>query len=262
MTIKKSAALENTTPQQISFDLLRDFGLSESEAKVYVYLLERGTEVRGSKIAEATGLHRQYVYLSLEKLIALGLVEAIPYGKQHKYTARPPTVIEKIAKKRMLAASDLVAELHKFSTIGHEQDFEVVQGDRAIREYEFNYAENTTDEEELIIGGSSDGFVRTMGAHLDEYLQIKRANHVRVKYIGSSQELESYKKYLGIFPNQEYRFMEQLPPGGAHVVVRKESVSFYSFLNPPLVYVLKSPVVAESYKKFFMMLWNLAGVEK
>ena len=31
-----------------------------------------------------------------------------------------------------------------------------------------------------------------------------------------------------------------------------------SFLNPPLVYVIKSPVVAQHYKAYFMMLWEMA----
>ena len=32
-----------------------------------------------------------------------------------------------------------------------------------------------------------------------------------------------------------------------------------SFLNPPLVYVIKSPVVAQHYKVYFMMLCGMAG---
>ena len=31
-----------------------------------------------------------------------------------------------------------------------------------------------------------------------------------------------------------------------------------NFLNPPLGYVINSPVVAQHYKAFFMMLWEMA----
>ena len=57
----------------------------------------------------------------------------------------------------------------------------------------------------------------------------------------------------------ETRFFETLPEGATHMVVRKDSVSFFSFLRPSLLYVIKSPVVAEDYKQFFMMLWDMAG---
>ena len=52
--------------------------------------------------------------------------------------------------------------------------------------------------------------------------------------------------------------MEKLPKGKTHMVIRPDTVSFYSFLNPPLVYVVKSPIIAENYKNFFLMLWEMA----
>ena len=52
--------------------------------------------------------------------------------------------------------------------------------------------------------------------------------------------------------------MALLPSGVTHIVIRDEIVSFFSFPNPPLVYVIKSPVVAQNYKAFFMMLWGMA----
>lgn len=53
--------------------------------------------------------------------------------------------------------------------------------------------------------------------------------------------------------------MQRLPQGVAHMVVRKDSVSFYSFFNPPLIYIVKSEVVAKNYEQFFLMLWGMAG---
>ena len=52
--------------------------------------------------------------------------------------------------------------------------------------------------------------------------------------------------------------MEKLPKGKTHMVICLDTVSFYSFLNPPLVYVVKSKEVAQNYKAFFMMLWEMA----
>lgn len=238
---------------------LKDFGLTENESLLYMYLLQKGKDIGGSKIAVGTGLHRQYVYVSLERLLQLRLVESVAYGKQKKYKARPPSELEKISKLRMLQTNDLVQELNKISAIGNEQDFEVLQGNDAIRQHEIAYAyECVTEETEFIIGGHSEGFTQLMGEGLDEYLHEKNKKKIKVFYLGNEKERELYKQYIGILPNQEYRFMEELPQGVAHMVVRNNSVLFFSFLNPPLLYIIKSPVVAENYKQFFMMLWNMA----
>ena len=260
MTVKKHSITKNEeTKEDFILKQLTYFGLTENEATLYMYLLQKGKESGGSKIAQGTGLHRQYVYISLEKLLKLNLVEAVTYGKQKKYKARPPSELEKISKKRMLETSDLVLELNKISTIGHEQDFEVLQGTEAIRRFEIDHVyECEVEEEEYIIGGHSVGFTNLMGESLQEYLNEKNKKKVRVFYIGNDNERELYKQYIGILPNQQYRFMSDLPQGVSHMVIRNNNVMFFSFLNPMLLYVIKSPVVANNYKQFFMMLWRLA----
>ncbi len=241
-------------------DALTAWGLLKSEAEVYLYLLQKSDESGGSKIAIGTGLHRQYVYVALEKLMGMNLVEAVTFGKHKKYKARSPLEIEKITRKRSIAANDLVYELNKISAIHNDQDFEVLQGAKQIQQFEMDYAyESEKGEEEFIIGGHSKGFTDLMGDQLEEYLEEKDKKSIKVHYLGSENERALYEKTILSRSNQERRFMKDLPQGVTHMVIRKGSVLFYSFLTPPLVYVIKSETVAENYKQFFMMLWNMAG---
>lgn len=235
------------------------FGFSENEARVYVTLLEHGKELGGTKLALITNLHRQYVYLSLPRLIKRGLVEEVRHGKQSRYKARSPQALEQFGRKKAIEAGDLAHELNQISTVGNEQDFEVIQGVRAIQEYELQHAQHVEEGEvECIIGGASNAFGELMDDTLSEYLDIKGSNGVHVKYLGTEDEREFYtREYIGKFPNQEYRFLKKLPKGKTHMLVRKNTVSFYSFLTPPLVYVIKSPQIADNYRDFFNMLWEM-----
>lgn len=266
MTVKKDKLL-NKAKNDEEYKLIErlvNFGFSRNESLIYIYLLHKGTETGGTKIAIGTGLHRQYVYISLPLLIKEGLVEEIKYGKQSKYKARPPHVLETIGRKKALVAGDLARDLNNISAIGNEQDFEVIQGKRAIQEYEFMYVKHATEnDEEFIIGGASSSvFVEIMGDTLKEYLEEKKKKKIKVKYIGTEDEKDFYQNSIGKFENQDSRFLKKLPKGKTHIVVRKESVSFFSFLNPPLVYVLKSKEIADNYRSFFNMLWEMAEEQK
>jgi len=254
MTKKKPA-----TEDQFLIDGLAAWGLSRAEAEVYVYLLQKTGESGGSKIAIGTGMHRQYVYIALEKLISIGLVEAVTFGKHKKYKARSPLEIEKITRKKSIVASDLVHKLSKISAIHNDQDFEVLQGAKKIQQYEMDYAESAQpNEEEYIIGGNSHGFEEVMGDTLDEYTSIKDGKQMRVLYLGGdSAETERYREQKSFTA----RTLPGFPKGETHMVIREDTVLFFSFLTPPLVYVIKSKTVAENYKQFFMMLWNMAGKE-
>ncbi len=254
MTLKKQSG-ENSP----LMDQLRAWGLSRPEAEVYLYLLQKTGESGGSKIAVGTGLHRQYVYIALGRLLTLRLVESVAFGRHKKYKAFSPLEIEKITRKRSIAASDLVQDLNKISAVHNDQDFEVLQGAQQIQSYEMDYAyESEEGGEEFIIGGEAKGFREVMGDYLEEYLEEKNRKKIHVRYLGSANEAEEYKKSIGILPNQEFRFMKDMPQGVTHLVVRQNTVLFFSFLTPPLVYVIKSEVVARDYKNFFMVLWNLA----
>lgn len=240
--------------------MLQGFGLSENETAVYIVLLQVGRELGGSDIAKKATIPRQYVYAALPSLRKRGLIVEIPHGKQSRYKAVSQGEIEKIAKRKLVEAETLVQELATFSRLGYEQDFEIIQGQEAFQHYELQMAESLdTGDTEYIIGGASNGFTKVMGPLLKRYLNEKKKKGIGVKYIGSSNEESHYRQFVGIYPNQEYRFMNKLPQGVAHMVVRKDSVSFYSFLNPPLIYVIKSPVVAKNYEQFFLMLWEMAA---
>lgn len=257
MNAKQNLRKENQETNPLK-DRLVSFGFTSAEATIYLYLLQKGVETGGTKIAVGTQLHRQYVYMALPRLIADGLVEEVAHGKQAKYKARPPYELEKIGRKKALYASDLARDLDKISAIGNDQTFEVIQGVKAIQQYETELvarADNTW--ECYIIGGGSVGYSKVMEDILDEHLAEMKKKKLSVKYIGCIDEKPFYNEYIGRFENQEYRFMEKLPKGVTHLVVRKDTVSFYSFLTPPLVYVVKSEQVAENYKQFFMMLWEM-----
>lgn len=236
--------------------MLESFGLTRNEALIYTYLLERGVEAGASKIALGTRLHRQYVYLAMEQLLMLGLVEALPHGKQKRYKAAAPGQIEKISQRKAVEAEDIVRELNTFSAIGNEQDFEVLQGTAAIQHYEMRYAERAEDgDEEYIIGGDAKGFEEAMGDVLDEYTEIKDRKHMHVLYVGGdSVETKRYEAQASF----SARMLPGFPQGQTHMVIRRDSVVFFSFLKPPLAYVIKLPTVAADYKRFFMMLWNTA----
>ncbi len=239
---------------------LVSFGFSTPEAEIYLYLLDRGTEVGGTKIAVGTKLHRQYVYIALPKLIERGLVEEVSHGKQHKYKARPPSELEKIGRKLSLTASDLARDLHAISNIGNEQDFEMYVGAQAIQRYEYEWVHSVKEKEsQFIIGGNTQGFSEMMGETLNEYLVNESRKYIITYYLGSTAEKNFYVKYISNRTDLHMRFLPKFPQGATHMVIRNDKVLFFSFLKPALLYVIKSPVVSKNYEDFFMMLWEMAG---
>lgn len=258
MTIKKQLKIGGKNQELLKS--LINFGLHENEAQVYIYLLEKGEAVGGTKIAFGTGIHRQYIYLLLPKLISSGLVEEVYFGKRAKYLARNPSRLQRIARAKVYETESLIEELNKISKIGHEQESEVLFGIKALIEHEFEF-EDTAEIEEIqyIIGGNANAFIEIMGDSYDEVKKLDEKKKIVTYYIGSKNDSLSKELQKGREKRFHLKYLEKMPEGITHMVIRKDRVCFFSFLNPPTVHIIKSNVVVENYKKFFMMLWEMAS---
>jgi sugar-specific transcriptional regulator TrmB len=238
---------------------LGKLGLRANDAKVYVYLLERGEAFSGSKIAAALKMHRQYVYDSLKELHSLGLIEEIPSGARTRYKALPPQQLSHLAKRQVEYADSAAQELELLSAIGSDQDFEVYRGARQVRQFEERFIDELEDNAtQYIIGGGSRAFYDFFGDEFEELFQIAGKRKLTSFYIGSRDDGPLLDRSVAIQPLFQYRILSNLSPTITSTVIRNDVVIFYSFGKPPLVYVIKSKKVAEDYKKIFDILWSIA----
>lgn len=83
----------------IHFLILKDLGLSESEALIYELLLESGT-AKAIDLVKKTGIGRGNVYNLLTQLQGKGLVISIE-GKQLKYQAVDPAKLRDLLEMRL-----------------------------------------------------------------------------------------------------------------------------------------------------------------
>jgi sugar-specific transcriptional regulator TrmB len=245
-------------PQDSLTEKLSLLGLSTAEAKIYIYLLERGTETLVSKIALGAKMHRQQVYTTIPKLLELGLIEEVPDGKMMRYRARPPRALERVAERKIILAEEIAKELETISKLSHEQDFEVIVGREACRVYEIERAKRLEEgAEQYIIGTEHDEYLDIMGdIYASTYVPILEKKKVVTYYLGPQaqkdrrEQIDSRQKF-------QVRVLKNLNQGPLATVIHGDTLSFYVNVHPATIYVIKSKKVAEGYKTFFNMLWEM-----
>lgn len=238
---------------------LGELGFSKAEALIYVYLLEKGSEALVSKIAVATGMHRQQVYLVLPKLVESGVIEEIKEGKLTKYKARSPQTLERVVRRKVTLAEDVAQELEKISKLGNEQEFEAVIGEKAYRAYDIERAKNMKEGDiQYIIGSTSDEYLVAMGdAYEKEYVPILASKNVKTYYI--APESQKFRKdYVSERQHFEVRVLSKMKQNSITTMIQGDKLIFYSNVKPLSIYIITSKKVAESYREFFMMLWEMA----
>ena len=84
----------------MDIELLVQTGLSEIQAKVYLYLIEHGQSTP-AEIATGVDENRTTVYSAVEKLEKTGIISKKDKGKISAYVPNHPSVLESIAEKRL-----------------------------------------------------------------------------------------------------------------------------------------------------------------
>jgi sugar-specific transcriptional regulator TrmB len=241
---------------QVITDLQR-LGLTSNEAAVYVALLELG-EVGSSKIIAKTVLHGQYVYQALLKLEEKGLAQHIIRNGRKKFSAKSPNVLARLIEQQKRLADEVADKLRSMIVLPQEQQFEVYQGVDSYVSHEFDLLERAMlGATLLVIGGTGDQFIKTMGMRISEYDRLRQKKKISVRYIGSEDQREMLKKTHGIRQAFEFRLLPGLFTGLVNTNIWPDSVGFNIYGEPVSRVTISSRVIAESYMQFFETLWKL-----
>ena len=91
-------------------EALQEIGLSKTESKVYLALLELGSALAG-KITKKSGINRTNVYDALERLIEKGLVTYIIQANRKVFEPVDPNKLQEILKEKQDKLDSLMPEL-------------------------------------------------------------------------------------------------------------------------------------------------------
>jgi sugar-specific transcriptional regulator TrmB len=241
-------------------DKLVTLGFTKAESAIYIHLLERGVEAGVAKIALGARMHRQQVYITLPKLVEMGVVDEILVAGIKKYRARPPKSIERVMERKVSVAEAVVTDLEKISKLAHDQDFEVIVGVDACRAYEVRRAQSMeVGEKQYIIGTEDDDYLNMMGSvYASLYVPILAKKKIESYYLAPKVQ-EARASIMDERQIFHVRVLEKLTLGPIATVIQGDTVGFYVNVHPSSVYVIKSKKVAQGHQDFFMMLWELAG---
>jgi len=231
-------------------------GLSAKASTVYVCLLDEGIALSPKNIILKTKLHRQYAYDAIHELKDLSLIVSIGENKSVRYQAVSPDKILQEAEKKRLDTMDSVQSLMKLYNKSPAGVVEVISGSQAVIANIFKILNEAKEGDYLDInGGAGMSFVKLMGERIEEYEELRATKKIRIRYIGSGEDVEYNRN--GVIKNESRNIkgIENI----VNVSIRPESVSFDIYEPEILTVIVKSDSAVASQRALFEILWNVSG---
>jgi len=229
--------------------LLKELGLTDSESRVYLALLENGPSLAG-QISRKTGIHRRNIYDITERLIKKGLIGYMLMNNRRLFEAANPEKFSDVLKEKQEQLGEnlpFLKELYRKTKKKQETNF--YKGVDGLKTVFQDQIEENNRKEILILGASKSAF-EILPFYFKWYDKDRVKNKIKARIIAS----ENLKK----IPLSEIRYIPQKYANPLAINIYKDKVAIILWKKEPLAVVIKNPEIADSYKKYFELMWKIA----
>ena len=232
---------------------LKELGLTDNEIKIYLVLLEHGV-LNPTKLAEKTGLHRSYIYDTLERLLDRGIINTVLIDNKKHYQPVDPKALREIFELKLRQLDTILPQLSGlFQSTKEETRIELHRGKRVYRTLIKDLVANIKKNDVVYLLGVDENILETVEPiYLKQYFNIIKDKNVKEKIIiarGGKKLDEEHLEYREIDP----KFLDETT-----VVIYQSKVFIFIWGTPYHLITIESPKVANTYKKQFELMWNIA----
>lgn len=251
-------------PQSMVEMHLKELGFTAGEEKVYIALLKLGSSTTGP-IAKEASVSRSKLYEIIEKLVRKGIVSHYKQNNISYFKAAPPErIIEFLDKKekememQKKAFKESLPYFENF--IGKKElkkEAEVFEGMEGIKNVrELALARMKKEEAMLYFGNPASGHEHVLG-YWDDWNRRRVEQKIFAKII-YNQDATQFGERRKKQRYTEVRYLPLSGPTDAWIEIYGNTIAIVMKKETPMSIVINNKLVAESFKTYFNILWNVS----
>jgi len=244
-------------------ELLRSFGLTENEIKVYKALLKIKKGTKTPIVREAKVLSSK-VYEILDRLIQRGLVTYFVENKIKNFVPVHPANIDSIFDEKIKEIERQKKEFEKYlkAFIPQEEyitDVQLFRGwDGVMSAMKILLTDLKRNDTYHILGCNAGEDIIKAERHFPKIVAIYNKKEIRRKAIirlGAKKEAEYYFKKYGA-KNWNYRYFPTIGP--LEIGLTNNYVMMSLLEKEPIVVVVRNKKMRDSFLSYFNTIWKLS----
>ena len=244
--------------------ILEEIGLTNSEIKVYLALLELGSTSKGPLVKKAK-IASSKIYEVLDKLIEKGLVSHILKNNVKYFKAAPPRRILDYLKEKKEKISSQEYEFEKLLPLLEKEkeilkgriDAEIFSGWKGI-ETVFGDILNILErgDTDYVFGASKGDYPEKTRRFFDKYMNLTYKKGIKIKVIFNEDSRDYYKQSNAIKKHVTVKYLKQTTPSEINIYENKVLILLFSKI--PIAIMIKGEETANSFKQYFNAMWGIA----
>ncbi len=228
---------------------LKQAGLTDNEAKVYLALVDLGPCLAG-EIARKAGLHRRTVYDITEMLIQKGLVGYILENNRRLFQASNPKRLLEIIQEKQNILSPIVDGLsEKYFKTKEKEETNFYKGKEGLK----TVFEDQLEAKEILILGASPKAYEVLQFYFKWYDKKRKQKKIKARIIAQTKEIRKEK-----IPLADIRYLPEKYANPVSVNIYGDKTAIILWAKEPMAIVIKNREITEAYRIYFELMWKIA----
>lgn len=237
----------------MDIEILQEIGLSNTEAKVYLAILELGSALAG-EITKKSEVNRTNVYDALERLIQKGLVTYVITANRKVFEPVNPEALQDILKDKEERLNSVMKELQfKFKAGRSKEEAVIFKGKKGIKSI---FEDVLKEKKDLFAYGAESKFADMFPAYQKEWNERRAKLGIKIKMIYNEKVRQRKVKERLKLTNM--RFLPESYDFPSMVMIYGDKVVTVVWTELPYGFMIRSNEAVKSNMNFFDILWNSA----
>ncbi len=245
------------TKNQKLLEILKNIGLEESEAQVYLSALSLGpTSVL--KISKASGLKRTTVYGIIEDLKIKGLMSIHLKGLKQFYVAENPEKLEVVLEARQREFSATLPSFIALQKLqGTESTLKYYTGLESMKKiYTDTLREIKIREDYFVITNQEKWFDLDPDFWIKNYIEKRAKLNIRTRLLfQDSKTAREHKKFEKNF-NEEVKILPSNTDLNVDMILLPNKMIIVELIAPYMTLIIENKSIIELNRQMFNLLWD------
>lgn len=243
-------------------DTLKQYGLSEAEAKIYLTLLKE-VEASVFTLSKKTGIPRTTVYTNLESLKNQGLVLDFKKDSVLYYTPESPHTLVKILDTKRENIQSIMPNLD--ALIGSSEvkpQIRLYTGKEGVRSVKEDIISTLRSSDEKILRCIANGdMFKLLPKYFPTWVEKRAQEKIHAQLILPYEAKKDKKNFIEEENVKVLREVRFLPAGmqyNCSVNIYGNKVAFFSLKKSETsAVILESHTISDMFKQFFVFNWEI-----
>lgn len=235
---------------------LKDLGLTENEARVYLTALALGSATI-LKIARAAQIKRTTVYSVVESLKHKGLVSEELKSWKRYFVAETPEKLEKVFEERRKKFKNSLPEfLALYNLKGSDALIKYYEGLEAVKNIYEDLLKNIRAHEDYLVIGAQDQWYKLDPNFFQNFIKRRAKFPINIRLLFTDSKIARQHKRIEKIYNEKIKILPPETSLTTNLVIIPKKVVIHQLTPPVMAMVIENQSMVQMHRELFEIIWR------